>query len=111
MSAIVFTMKKQMELLRKHGKIYTVRLNNRKEGNVTIYFGKIRVARGKIRKVSDIHSANLEKYVHLSGFNDVRGWLDHIDRMFLLRGWTGERYSNLALYEVTVTWWFLNGWF
>ena len=48
----------------------------------------------------------LEKYVNLSGFKDVKEWLNHIDEVFLLKGLTGERYSNLALYEVKVIEWF-----
>ena len=109
MPAIVFTMKEHKELLRKRGIIYTVRLNNKKEGKVTIYFGRTRVARGELKKVPNsdyLPIGILEKYVNLSGFKDVKEWINHIDEVFLFRGLTGEKYSNLALYEVKVIEWF-----
>lgn len=106
MTAIVFTIKKQMELLRKNGKVYTIRLNNKKEGRVTVYFGRNKVAKGNLRKVSDnIHSEVLEKYVDMSGFEDVEEWMRHIDEVFLFKGLTGESYKELALYEVCITEW------
>ena len=106
---IVFTNKRQEEILRKHGKIYTVRLNNKKEGRVTIYFKNRRVARGIIRKVTEVHSENLEQYIQLSGFKNIGEWLNHIDNVFLFKGLTPESYSNLALYEVSVMEWLKSG--
>ncbi len=115
MTRIVFTAKKQKEILRKYGKIYTVRLNNKKEGRVTIYFGRIKVARGLLRKVTDIvNSAVLEEHVHLSGYRNAREWSEKIDEIFLFKGgWVGEGWRGLALYEVSVTEWlenFLSRW-
>ena len=108
MPPIVFTKREHLELLRKKGVIYTVRLNNKKEGRVTIYFGNTRVARGEIEKVPNsdgLPCSILEKYVSLSGFKDVREWIYHIDDVFLFRGLTDEGFNNLALYKVVVTGW------
>jgi len=102
---IVFKVRKVQECLRKHGVVYTVRTNNKKEGEVTIYFGKHKVAKGVVKKVGNLSTTNLRKYIHLSGFKDVKEWWDKIDEIFLFRGLTREGYSDLAIYEVRVLEW------
>jgi len=107
MPAIVIQYKKAQECLRKHGVVYTVRLNNKQEGDVTVYFGRYRVAKGTLRKVADeVNMEVLDEYIEYSGFEDAFEWIEFIDRVFLGRGMTTEGYSDLALYEVRVTEWF-----
>ena len=105
MTVVVFTNKRQMDLLRAKGKIYTVRLANKKDGLATIYYRGKRVAKGFIRKVGAATLDLLEKHVELSGFRDVHEWAEHVDRFFFFRGLTSESWGDLAVYEVVVTDW------
>ncbi len=111
MSRISFQVKEVQEFLRKHGRVYTVRIDGRQEGKVSIYFGRRKVAEGVVTRVGSVTSKTLEDCVPFSGFKNVRDWKEKIDKIFLHKGLTDDLYRNLAIYEVRVIDWCNDSWF